>query len=228
MLKHHLAACLMATALVAAPALAQTNQAPATSAPVGSTAAPATPTQGAAAPMQGGTIQYITQNRPDLWRASKLEGVNVYNEQNERIGDISEVLVNKQGEVEAVVIGVGGFLGIGERDVAVPFNALQWVQEPPRTAATAPETTPGGAVTAPVAPRDTTAAAPPAPTDGRVATAPAAPPAAQDNMGMTTGTVGDGVADTRYDLNRDYPDRAILAGASKDQLKQAPEFRFQR
>ena len=53
-----------------------------------------------------GEIRYVTKNRSDLWRASKLEGVNVYNQQDEHVGDISEVLVNKEGQVEAVVIGI--------------------------------------------------------------------------------------------------------------------------
>lgn len=126
----------LAGTLLSAPALAQTTapaqpqtQPPAATAPMGGATAPAPAAEGAAAPMQSGGIQYITQNRPDLWRASRLEGMNVYNQGNEKVGDIREVLVNKQGQVEAVVIGVGGFLGIGERDVAVPFNALEWVQE---------------------------------------------------------------------------------------------------
>jgi hypothetical protein len=59
-------------------------------------------------------------------RASKLTGVNVYNENDEKIGDINEVLVDREGKAEAVVIGVGGFLGLGEHDVAVPFTALRW------------------------------------------------------------------------------------------------------
>jgi sporulation protein YlmC with PRC-barrel domain len=43
--------------------------------------------------------------------ASKLIGLNVYNDQNEKLGDISELLVDKSGKVDGVVIGVGGFLG---------------------------------------------------------------------------------------------------------------------
>ena len=98
--------------------------------------------------MPGANIEYITQGKPDMWRASKLEGVDIYNQNNERIGEIDDVLVDKSGKVEAVVIGVGGFLGIGERNVAVPFNALQWQMEAPRTATTTTTTT----TTAPAAP----------------------------------------------------------------------------
>ena len=51
------------------------------------------------------------------WRATKLTGVNVYNPSNEKIGDISELIVGRDGRVAAVVVGVGGFLGIGEHNV---------------------------------------------------------------------------------------------------------------
>ena len=44
-----------------------------------------------------------------------MVGVNVYNQNNDKIGDISEVIVDKSGKADAVVIGVGGFLGIGRR-----------------------------------------------------------------------------------------------------------------
>jgi sporulation protein YlmC with PRC-barrel domain len=58
------------------------------------------------------------------WRVSKFMGSKVMNNANETIGDINDVLIDKEGKVSAVVIGVGGFLGLGERNVAVSFNAL--------------------------------------------------------------------------------------------------------
>jgi sporulation protein YlmC with PRC-barrel domain len=72
------------------------------------------------------------QNASDagMWQASKLIGVNVYNGQNEKIGDIKELMVDKDGKLADVVIGVGGFLGMGERDVAVKFSELKWSDEP--------------------------------------------------------------------------------------------------
>jgi sporulation protein YlmC with PRC-barrel domain len=70
------------------------------------------------------------------WRASKLVGVNVYNDNNEKIGDIQELIVDKSGKVENVVLGVGGFLGMGEHYVAVPMEKLKWVNEPVRTSST--------------------------------------------------------------------------------------------
>ena len=53
------------------------------------------------------------------WRASKLMGLDVYNEANEKLGDVNELILDKNGKVSAVVIGVGGFLGMGEHDIAV-------------------------------------------------------------------------------------------------------------
>ena len=75
------------------------------------------------------------------WRASKLMGLDVYNEANEKLGDINELILDKNGKVNAVVIGVGGFLGMGEHDIAVTMDKLKFVEEPVRTSSTAPATT---------------------------------------------------------------------------------------
>lgn len=103
MLKH-LAAGLIGTALLAGPVLAETTPAP-------------------------NNAQFITQEKAGQWRASKLKGLNVYNNNNDKIGDINELLVDSSGKVEAVVVGVGGFLGVGEHDVAVPFNQIKFTAE---------------------------------------------------------------------------------------------------
>jgi sporulation protein YlmC with PRC-barrel domain len=95
----------------------QTAQAP---------AAPMTAPAGAA----GG--QLLTAMQPGQFRASKLIGVNIYGSDQgnrndtDKIGDINEVIVDRMGQIQAVVIGVGGFLGIGEKDVAIPFNQIEW------------------------------------------------------------------------------------------------------
>jgi sporulation protein YlmC with PRC-barrel domain len=81
-------------------------------------------------PVFAQTGKFITQEKADQWRASKLVGVNVYNQNNDKIGDISEVIVDKGGKADAVVIGVGGFLGIGQKDIAVSFNDLKWSDQP--------------------------------------------------------------------------------------------------
>ncbi len=58
-------------------------------------------------------------------RASKLIGTSVVNTANETVGDVNEIVLGKDGKVAAVIIGVGGFLGMGEREVALSFNSLQ-------------------------------------------------------------------------------------------------------
>ena len=100
------------------------------------------------------------------WRASKLVGLSVYNEKNESVGSINDMLTDKNGKIVAVVIGVGGFLGVGEHLVAIPFDKVKFSTEPVAYtgAATAPPaaggsgsakpgggTTTGAATTAPAA-----------------------------------------------------------------------------
>lgn len=68
---------------------------------------------------------FITVHGQGAWRVSDLEGKPVYTVGGEDIGDINDVLVSQDGSVNAVLIGVGGFLGIGEKDVAVNMSALQ-------------------------------------------------------------------------------------------------------
>jgi sporulation protein YlmC with PRC-barrel domain len=63
------------------------------------------------------------------WRASKMVGLSVYNDKNESIGSINDMLTDKDGKIKAVVIGVGGFLGIGEHLVAIPFDQVKFVDE---------------------------------------------------------------------------------------------------
>ncbi len=70
------------------------------------------------------------------WRASKLIGVNVYNDNNDKIGEIEELIVDKASKVENVVLGVGGFLGMGEHYVAIPMDKLKWIDQPVRTSST--------------------------------------------------------------------------------------------
>ena len=64
------------------------------------------------------------------WRTSKLVGLNVYNDNNESIGSINELLTDKGGNIKAAVISVGGFLGVGSHLVAVPYDKIKFVNEP--------------------------------------------------------------------------------------------------
>jgi sporulation protein YlmC with PRC-barrel domain len=111
------------------PALAQTNPPPASPAPAAQSTAP--------------------KAHGEMWRSSKLIGLNVYNDQNEKLGDISEVLLDKSGKVDGVVIGVGGFLGMGQHDIMVEMTKLKFVDEPVRTSSTTTSTTGSATATRP-------------------------------------------------------------------------------
>ena len=99
------------------------------------------------------------------WRASKLVGLNVYNDSNESLGSINDLLADKSGNIKAVVIGVGGFLGVGEHLVAVALDKVKFVDDPiaytgasstaPATGGARPatNTTTGAATTATAAPK---------------------------------------------------------------------------
>jgi sporulation protein YlmC with PRC-barrel domain len=81
-------------------------------------------------PAPGGSMQpqWYSHQAGEM-RASKLIGTSVNNDANERIGDVNEIVLGKDGKVAAVVIGVGGFLGMGEREVAVKFESLRVTQD---------------------------------------------------------------------------------------------------
>jgi sporulation protein YlmC with PRC-barrel domain len=74
-----------------------------------------------------GKIAFIVEQEFDHWRVSKLIGVGVFDPQGEKIGSVSEVLVDHSGLARVAVIDVGGFLGIGRKSVGVSFDALKWV-----------------------------------------------------------------------------------------------------
>jgi sporulation protein YlmC with PRC-barrel domain len=139
-------------------------------------------------------------HREGEWRASKLVGVDVYNEGNEKIGDISEIILDKSGKVANVIIGVGGFLGMGEHYVAVAYDKLKWVNEPVRSASAA---------------SDRPAAAPATSVDSNARTT-------SDGSVRTTTT---GTASTTARNTNWYPDHVVY-NATKDQLKAMPEFKY--
>jgi sporulation protein YlmC with PRC-barrel domain len=72
-------------------------------------------------------------------RLARLESrrLAVYNDNNDSVGTINDLLMDKSGNIKAVVLGVGGFLGVGEYLVAVPFDKVKFVDtRVPATAAT--------------------------------------------------------------------------------------------
>jgi sporulation protein YlmC with PRC-barrel domain len=172
MMKTALTAAVLGLSLAALPALAQNNPSANTNQANASKDQP-----------------HQTASQMNLWPASKLKGLNVYNQQNEKIGDISDLMTNKDGKIDDVVISVGGFLGIGTHDVAVKWTDLKWEMEPVKsnTASTAPAS----------------------------------------NANRPAGTVGTAInssAATTTQTKQFWPDHAILANATKDQLKAMPQF----
>jgi hypothetical protein len=132
-------ATLFSAALLGSGALAQTSEAPnAMNAPAQaksgqmstSDAQPANSQAPAANSQAPAGITFVTSQTVTQWRAPKLVGVAVYGPDDKQIGKIKDVLIDHDGAAQAVVIGVGGFLGFGTKDVAVPFAAIQWRTEP--------------------------------------------------------------------------------------------------
>jgi sporulation protein YlmC with PRC-barrel domain len=169
-----IAAGLAGTALLATVAFAQSPTATTDKAP---TAATTTTT---------------TTTASGEWRASKMSGLKIYNEANENIGSINDLLMDKTGAVKIAVIGVGGFLGMGEHLVAVPYEKLKFVNE-------------AVAYT------------------GATGANPGARPAASTTTGAATGT--EKTATTASSGSKWYPDHAVFS-ASKDELKNMPEFKY--
>ena len=67
---------------------------------------------------------FVQKQNDDEWRGSKLIGTGVYGPDDKSIGSIDDVIIDGKGQIKAAVIGVGGFLGVGQKDVAVPFDSL--------------------------------------------------------------------------------------------------------
>lgn len=92
--------------------------------PQAQTPSPGTTTTTPTAPKPGQQA-FLSQQQPDQLLASKLMRQSILGANNERIGDVNDLLLSKDGQVSAVLVGVGGFLGIGEKTVAIPFEALK-------------------------------------------------------------------------------------------------------
>jgi sporulation protein YlmC with PRC-barrel domain len=120
------AASTAAPALVglvyAAAALAQTHTVPA--AP--SAADPARQAAERRPAQERRSGAFIETMPNDLMRVSKLVGIGVIGEETRQIGKIDDVVLDRDGRAVAVVIGTGGFLGMGEKRVGVPFESVLW------------------------------------------------------------------------------------------------------
>ncbi|MGE3147016.1 MAG: PRC-barrel domain-containing protein, partial [Pseudorhodoplanes sp.] len=99
-----------AAALTVGVAQAQTTTTqPATTAPAATTSMPA-------------SGQFVNTQKPDQMLSSKFIGTDVVGSNDEKIGDVSDVLFDKDGKIHAYIVGVGGFLGIGAKGVAISPN----------------------------------------------------------------------------------------------------------
>ena len=176
MISKYIAVALLATALTTSVASAQT------------------------AAQKADTNASATMHKDGEWRASKLVGLNVYNQANEKIGDINEVILDRSGKVAKVILGVGGFLGMGEHDVAVAFDKLKWVNEPVRSAAS------------------NSADRPATNADNSARTA-------SDGAPRTTTGAASNTAGARNANENWYPDHAVF-NATKEQLKEMPQFKY--
>ncbi len=110
MLMKSIAAGLVGSALLAGVAFAQS---------------PTTPAE-----TKSATTSSATTSTQGEWRASKMVGLKIYNDNNENLGSINDLLMDKSGNVKTAVIGVGGFLGVGEHLVAVSFDKLKFSDKP--------------------------------------------------------------------------------------------------
>jgi Bacterial protein of unknown function (DUF937)/PRC-barrel domain len=88
------------------------------------TTAPTTTTTGTGPVATPGKLTFLTKPQPDWTPAGAFHNKDVYNRAGERIGSVKDLLIGPDGRVHAVVLGVGRFLGIGEKDVAVPMSVL--------------------------------------------------------------------------------------------------------
>jgi len=76
------------------------------------------------APTTAGPAEIFTQ-LPVGTTVTNFYKQSVYDPSDNKIGDIDDALIDKEGRVTAIIIGVGGFLGMGEKDVAVPFSSVR-------------------------------------------------------------------------------------------------------
>jgi sporulation protein YlmC with PRC-barrel domain len=111
------------SAMLVATSLALAQQQPATRQPT----PPAQQTQ----QTDQGTVEFVDEQQQSDWMTSALIGRSVINSQGATLGDINDIIINEQGNVVAVVIGVGGFLGIGEKDIGVRYTDLQFLAPAP-------------------------------------------------------------------------------------------------
>lgn len=126
-MKFRILAAAAAIPAIATIAYAQTTPSPSPTPPSATTS----PETNATAPQTNNAASTSTmspqwyQREQGEWRSSKLIGAKVENNAGDTVGDINDIILAKDGSASAAIIGVGGVLGVGEREVAVQFKSLQ-------------------------------------------------------------------------------------------------------
>ncbi len=100
------------------PAQSPANQPPVVTQSAPPPAAPQSTEMNKAAPMPA-SAKVINSQKPDQFLATKFKGTDVVGADNEKIGDVADILFDKSGKIEAYVVSVGGFLGLGSKHVAL-------------------------------------------------------------------------------------------------------------
>jgi sporulation protein YlmC with PRC-barrel domain len=75
-----------------------------------------------------GAMTFVSTQQPDQMLASKFKGTNVIGADSAKIGDVSDMLFDKDGKIEAYIVSVGGFLGVGSKSVAIAPQAFEIVK----------------------------------------------------------------------------------------------------
>ncbi len=115
-----------AAALFAAvPALAQTSTTPATPATPANQAPATTPAPAPAKVAVPSGVFFKGQTASQFLAKDRLIGAKVHDKEGKIIGDIEDIIFNSSNEIDGVVMGVGGFLGAGEKKVGVRYSALK-------------------------------------------------------------------------------------------------------
>ena len=74
----------------------------------------------------GATVSFVTQQAANEWLARVFIGQAVHNATGETVGDVNDLVFDRKGRINSVILGVGGFLSMGEKSVGVPFSALTY------------------------------------------------------------------------------------------------------
>ena len=109
-------------ALLISAAAAQSPNPPANTTATPPAAAQTAPSDANANKAASGKADLVMSQKPDQWLASKFNGTDVVGADDKKIGDVSDILFDKTGKIEAYVVSVGGFLGMGAKEVALAPN----------------------------------------------------------------------------------------------------------